>query len=48
VLVVVNAGLLAKSQIIWDKYALPLLLVLWLLSANGSRFDSASWRVRKL
>jgi hypothetical protein len=44
--VVVNALLFTKSQIIWDKYTLPLLLVLWLLSANGSYFDADSWRVR--
>jgi hypothetical protein len=36
VLVVVNAGVMLKSHIAWDKYALALLVVLWWLRASGS------------
>jgi len=34
VLVVANAGLMLKAHIAWDKYALPLLAVLWYLRAG--------------
>jgi hypothetical protein len=33
-LVVVNAGMMMKAHIAWDKYALPLLVVLWYLRSR--------------
>jgi hypothetical protein len=35
-LLIMNALVLAKAQIAWDKYSMPLLAVLWLLQALGT------------
>jgi len=35
-LLITNALVMAKAQIAWDKYALPIIAVLWLLQAVGT------------
>jgi hypothetical protein len=42
VFLLVNAALMAKAHIAWDKYALPLIVILWYLEALLPRVDAAA------
>lgn len=43
-LLLVNAALMAKAHIAWDKYALPLVIVLWYLEARAVDSGAAEQR----
>jgi hypothetical protein len=42
IIVYLNAALMVLAHVAWDKYALPMLAVLWLLKASG-RLDDPAW-----
>lgn len=47
ILVAANAALMMKAYVAWDKYALPLLVVLWYLHARGRSEAPGVWEVTR-
>jgi len=47
-LLITNALAMAKAQIAWDKYALPIIAVLWLLQAVGTEARQERARLARI